>query len=133
VLIFDYQNIGDFPLAPIVPVIVTPPLWSETQSEYITEAFLDTGSDCTLIPLEILSTLKLKVVATKVPITGVSGGNISGAACYGNLRLGEKEILAIKMYGFPGDKIQQRVLVGRDVMNQCCIEFDGINAKLTIR
>jgi hypothetical protein len=66
---------------------------------------LDTGSDCTLVPLEILSALKLKVVINKVPITGVSGGTVNGSACYGDLWLGEKVILAVKIYGFPGDRI----------------------------
>lgn len=131
--VFDYQDIGDFPLAPIIPVKIAPPSWSEYQGEYVSEAFLDTGSDCTLVPLEILSALKLKVVANKVPITGVSGGTVNGSACYGNLWLGEKVILAVKMYGFPGDRIQHRILIGRDVINQCCIEFDGINSKLTIK
>lgn len=131
--IFDYQNIGDFPLAPIISVKITPPSWSKYQRDYVSEAFLDTGSDCTLVPLEILSVLKLKVVVNKVPITGVSGGTVNGCACYGDLWLGEKKISAVKMYGFPGDKIQDRVLIGRDVINQCCIEFDGINSKLTIK
>jgi hypothetical protein len=80
-----------------------------------------------------LSALKLKVVINKVPITGVSGGTVNGSACYGDLWLGEKVILEVKIYGFPGDRIQHRVLIGRDVINQCCIEFDGINSKLTIK
>jgi hypothetical protein len=71
--VFDYQSIGNFPLAPIIPVKITPPSWSEYQGDYVSEAFLDTGSDCTLVPLEILSALKLKVVANKVPITVIRG------------------------------------------------------------
>lgn len=133
-LTFDYKNIGEgFPLAPIVPVKVTPPLWDEESSEYLTEAFLDSGSDCTLVPFEILSTLKLKVVETKVSIKGVAGGTLNGSACYGNLWLGEKHILAVRMYGCIGERIQHRVLLGRDVLNQCCIELDGINSIVTIK
>jgi hypothetical protein len=33
--VFDYQDIGDFPLAPIIPIKITSPLWSEYQGEYV--------------------------------------------------------------------------------------------------
>jgi hypothetical protein len=47
--------------------------------------------------------------------------------------LGEKCIQAVRVYGCISESLENRVLIGRDVLNQCCIEFDGINAQLIIR
>ena len=58
---FDYVNVGNgLPVAPIINIRVAPPDWLNKTGEYQIEAFLDTGSDCTLIPLEIISKLKKK-------------------------------------------------------------------------
>ena len=100
--------------------------------KYQIEAFLDTGSDCTLIPLEIISSLELSIVDTSVEITGVAGGRVDGYACYANIWLGKKCIQAVRVYGCVSKSLENRVLIGRDVLNQCCIEFDGINSRLTI-
>lgn len=130
---FDYVNVGNgLPKAPIIEIEVTPPDWLDKIGKYQTEAFLDTGSGCTLIPLEIISSLELSIVDTSVQITGVAGGRVDGYACYANIWLGEKCIQAVRVYGCVSKSLENRVLIGRDVLNQCCIEFDGINSRLTI-
>ncbi|MBE9010182.1 Retroviral aspartyl protease, partial [Pseudanabaenaceae cyanobacterium LEGE 13415] len=88
---------------------------------------LDTGSDCTLIPLEIVSTLQLRLLGANSEINGVGGGTILGFACYINLQLDRVLHKAIRVYGCPRDRFGDRVLIGRDILNQCCIEFDGLN------
>jgi hypothetical protein len=46
---FNYVNVGDgLPLAPIINIKVAAPDWLDKSGEYSIEAFLDTGSDCTL-------------------------------------------------------------------------------------
>jgi Retroviral aspartyl protease len=131
---FDYVNVGDgLPSAPIISIKVTPPDWLNKTRKYQIEAFLDTGSDCTLIPLEIISSLELSIVDTSVEITGVAGGRVDGYACYANIWLGEKCVRAVRVYGCISKSLENRVLIGRDVLNQCCIEFDGVNSRLTIR
>ena len=131
---FDYVNVGNgLPVAPIINIRVAPPDWLNKGGEYQIEAFLDTGSDCTLIPLEIISKLELSIVDTSVEITGVAGGRVDGYACYANIWLGEKCIQAVRVYGCISESLENRVLIDRDVLNQCCIEFDGINAQLIIR
>jgi Retroviral aspartyl protease len=130
---FSYVNVGDgLPLAPIISIKVTAPEWLDKSGEYAIEAFLDTGSDCTLIPLEIISSLELSIVDSYVEITGVAGGRVDGYACYANIWLGEKCIRAVRVYGCTSKSLENRVLIGRDVLNQCCIEFDGVNSRLTI-
>jgi hypothetical protein len=57
---YPYTQISEnlaIPPAPILPVMFTHPDASR-QREYQVEGFLDTGSDCTLIPLEAVSGAK---------------------------------------------------------------------------
>ncbi|MGK7889048.1 MAG: aspartyl protease family protein [Leptolyngbyaceae cyanobacterium] len=128
---FPYQELEPgLPPVPIIPIEISPPDWAPPTNPYDLDAFLDTGSDCTLIPLEVLSILQLKLVESNVPITGVGGGEIQGFACYINLRIGDLQIQAVRAYGRPANRLSQRVLVGRDVLNQCCIRFDGIQQEV---
>jgi predicted aspartyl protease len=130
---FSYINVGDgLPLAPIIGVKIAAPEWLGKSGEYAIDAFLDTGSDCTLIPLEIISSLELSIVDSYVEITGVAGGRVDGYACYANIWLGEKCIRAVRVYGCESKSLEHRVLIGRDVLNQCCVEFDGVNSRLPI-
>ncbi len=131
---FDYINLGDgLPLAPMIDIKITPPDWMNNNEHCQIISFLDTGSDCTLIPLEIISILQLSIIDTSVQVTGIGGSQINGYPCYTNIWLGEKCVQAVKVYGCESERIEGRVLIGRDVLNQCCIEFDGINCQLTIK
>jgi hypothetical protein len=131
---YPYVSVGNgLPPAPIVPVTIAPPDWATNSGRYEIEAFLDTGSDCTLIPLEVLSVLQLKIVETDVPIFGVGGGQVKGIACYLNIEIDGSVFRAIRAYGCPGERLNQRVLVGRDVLNQCRVEFDGPNLQILFR
>ena len=130
---FNYVNVGNGkPLAPIIGIKITAPEWLDKSGEYSIDAFLDTGSDCTLIPLEIISSLDLSIVDSYVEITGVAGGRVDGYACYANIWLGEKCVRSDRVYGCESKSLENRVLIGRDVLNQCRVEFDGINSRLTI-
>jgi hypothetical protein len=131
--IYRYFNLEDgVPAAPIFPIIVTPPDWADSIKQYQIDGFLDTGSDCTLVPLEVLSVLNLKILDQSVAIAGVGGSQIQGLPCYLNIVVGDRPIRAVRAYGCSWDGLQQRVLIGRDVINQCCIELNGINSTLTI-
>lgn len=131
---FDYINLGDgLPLAPIIETKITPPDWKNNNKQYQIMSFLDTGSDCTLIPLEIISILQLSIIDTSVKVNGIGGSQVDGYACYINIWLGEKCVKAVKVYGCVSKSIEGRILIGRDVLNQCCIEFDGLNCQLTIK
>jgi hypothetical protein len=127
---YPYLNVGEgLPPAPILPITVAPPDWANSPATYQVEAFLDTGSDCTLIPLEIVSTLQIRLIEANVNINGVGGGRISGLACYVNLLIDQSWHKAIRVYGCPSDQLEDRVLIGRNILNQCCIEFDGRNLR----
>ena len=49
------------PPAPIIPIVITTPDWQDNANQVEIEAFLDTGSDCTLVPLSLISKLQLTV------------------------------------------------------------------------
>ena len=120
------------PAAPIFPVVITPPDWAESVKQHQIDGFLDTGSDCTLVPLEVLSILDLKILNQSVTIAGVGGSQLQGLPCYLNIVVGDRSIKAIRAYGCSWEGLRQRVLIGRDVINQCLIELNGMNSTITI-
>lgn len=128
---YPYVDLAEgIPPAPILSTILQSPDWAQSTKQYETDAFLDTGSDCTLVPLEVLSILELKILQTDVPIGGVGGGRITGFACYANITFAHLCFKAIRVYGCPGDFLSQRILIGRDILNQCCAKFDGLNLQV---
>jgi hypothetical protein len=128
--VHPYVTLGEgLPPAPILKAVITPPEWAHYQTQHEVDAFLDTGSGCTLLPLEILSILQLKIVQANVPINGIGGGQVFGFACYVNIWLSAFLFKAARAYGCPGIYLNQRMLVGRDLLNQCCVEFNGINSE----
>jgi hypothetical protein len=91
---YPYTKISDnlaIPAAPILAVLLTHPDASR-QRQYDLEAFLDTGSDCTLIPLEAVSILQLPILKTRESITGVGGGNTIGYPCRASLELAASQL-----------------------------------------
>jgi hypothetical protein len=121
--VYSYLNLeDDVPAAPIFPIVITPPDWVESIEQYRMDGFLDTGSDCTLVPLEVLSILNLKILDRSVTIAGVGGSQLQGLPCYLNIVVGDAPIKAVRAYGCSWDGLQQRILIGRDVINRCWID-----------
>jgi Retroviral aspartyl protease len=127
---FNYVDLGaGLPPAPIVSVSIYPPVWERQLTEnfgYSCTAFLDTGSDCTLIPVEAISTLNLTTFKANAQILGVGGGLIQGLGCYIDLSIGTHHFSAIRAYACQLADLNGHVIIGRDVLNQCLVEFDGL-------
>ena len=133
---FDYKKLGEtIPPSPIISIRLTAPDWLERSSGKFVdcEALLDTGADFTLIPLEMVSILQLEVIEFSVPIDGIGGGTAYGYGCYANFKLGQQSLRAIRVYGCERSLIGNLVIIGRNLMNECCFEFDGINQQLTLK
>jgi hypothetical protein len=131
--IYSYLDLEEgVPAAPIFPIIITPPDWADSVKQHQIDGFLDTGSDCTLVPLEVLSILGLKIINQPVTIAGVGGSQSQGLPCFLNIVVGDQSIKAIRAYGCSWGGLQQRVLIGRDVINQCLIELNGMKSTITI-
>lgn len=130
---YPYFSLGQgIPPAPILEIKVLTPDWANFPGELSVEAFLDTGSDCTLIPLEIMSQLRLEISQPGIPIVGIGGGQVLGFACYINMVLGDHLFKASRVYGCEGERLSKRVLIGRDFLNQIRVEFDGIHQRFSL-
>ncbi|AFY95683.1 Retroviral aspartyl protease [Chamaesiphon minutus] len=127
---FKYVDLGaGLPPAPIVMLTVYPPEWERaTTGElcYSCTAFLDTGSDCTLLPLEAISVLNLTTFKANAAIVGVGGGQMQGLGCYVDLGIGTRHFAAIRAYACGLENLNGHAIIGRDVLNQCLVEFDGL-------
>jgi predicted aspartyl protease len=131
---YPYQPLEpDIPQAPIIPVQLTRPDWQAPLPSTTIDAFLDTGSDCTLVPLTVISTLQLQVSRSTAIIQGIGGEADRTIATYLNLEIGNNTIKAVKVYGYSGDLLSNQIILGRNILNQCCIEFDGIHQTLTFK
>jgi Aspartyl protease len=108
---YPYQPLEPgIPQAPIIPVQLTRPDWQTSLPSTTIDAFLDTGSDCTLVPLAVISSLQLQVSRSNAIVQGIGGEAEPSVAAYLNL-----------------------TILGRNILNQCCIEFDGIHQKITFK
>jgi hypothetical protein len=76
--VFNYVDLGaGLPPAPIVSLTIYPPEWERKLTEnlcYSCTAFLDTGSDCTLLPQDAIAALNLITFKANAQIFGVGGG-----------------------------------------------------------
>jgi len=121
------------PPAPIIPIVIITPDWQDKEFQVEIEAFLDTGSDCTLVPLSLISKLQLTVNRSTAIIQGIGGDAGQSIAVFVNLKLGNSLIKAVRVYGYSGDILNEQIIIGRDVLNQCCVEFDGIAETVTFK
>ena len=93
---------------------------------YSCTAFLDTGSDCTLLPLDAIAALNLTTFKANAQIVGVGGGQMQGLGCYVDLSIGTRHFSAIRAYACRLVDLNGHAIIGRDVLNQCLVEFDGL-------
>ena len=116
----------DIPPAPILQVTLLSPGQNQERT-YKLDAFLDTGADVTLIPLEVISVLRLPLSSKKVPVVGIGGAVTIGFPCRADIQLGEKRISPPRIVGCDASAIgmQGQMIVGRDILNQLCVKFDG--------
>jgi predicted aspartyl protease len=126
---YPYQIISADPMVPLAPIMRVA-LFNPIQNSercYELDALLDTGADCTLIPLEAVSVLRLPFLGDRFPVQGVGGATTMGFFCQAGIQLGTiqlslMEILACEALIVGG---QDQMILGRDVLNLCCVKFDG--------
>jgi predicted aspartyl protease len=126
---YPYQVISfdlDVPPAPILRVSLFNP--SQDSDRFCElDAFLDTGADCTLIPLEAVSVLRLSFLGNRVPVTGVGGATTRGFLCKTGIKLGEIRVPTVNIVACESLVLggRDQMIIGRDILNLCCIKFDG--------
>jgi hypothetical protein len=103
----------------------------ESGNRVIAKGLLDTGSDCTLVALPLLVRLTAKVAgrSLNIPIGGVK---TIGIPHYVGLLMDDHLCSPIRVFGCPEQEIGELLIIGRDVLNQYRIEFDGLKLSFTI-
>lgn len=128
---YSYLDLGtEIPPIPMLPIEFWCPGLSG-QLGLATQAILDTGSDCTLVPLDILMQVKARAVdrAIRVPVCG----DLVLAVPYAvGMKFDRYEISSCIVLGCMGSAIEDTVILGRDVMRGYRIEFDGVRSLATI-
>ena len=129
--IYRYTRLGtEIPPIPIAPLELMKPGRFEGDS-IVGQAILDTGSDCTLVPIPWLIQVKAQIAdrPLRIPV----GGQVSLAIPYEvGIRFDRYRHFVFRVYGCSVDEIGEMALVGRDLMNLYRIEFDGERGIFTI-
>ncbi len=125
----SYQSVSEDPAVPLAPVLratLINPIRKDDRL-YELDAFLDNGSDITLIPLEAVLVLQLPLLKTQVPVMGIGGGVTTGFLCRARLHFGDIRIPLLKVASCAAFSIGKpgQMIIGRDLLNQFCVRFDG--------
>lgn len=128
---YNYTFISnDIPPIPLIPIQLKEPDIFESKPA-ICEGILDTGSDCTLVPLPLLLQVKAKIGrnAVRIPV----GGKIAlGIPFEVGIIFDRYNYSRIQVFGCPVNEIGELLIIGRDLLNLHQIEFNGQNLTFTI-
>ena len=124
---YSYRSVPgglELPPAPILPATLINPKQSDDRL-YELDAYLDTGADVTLIPLEAVSILRL--LEGRISVVGVGGAVTTGFPCQIDFQIGKMHLPLLDVVGCTAMSIgkPKQMIVGRDILNQFCITFDG--------
>jgi predicted aspartyl protease len=115
----DYSNLYD-PAAPIFPVTIYRPSRGKSKGRSV-NALIDTGTDATLIPRDILESVNAEF-RDKQRLRGVLG-NVSVVDLYMvTIEIGKHFITGIEAVALPKGS---EIIIGRDVLNQLVITLNG--------
>jgi hypothetical protein len=128
---YRYTSLGsEIPAIPLMSLELIKPGKKDGIS-VMGQAILDTGSDCTLVPIPWLIQVQAQVAdrALRIPV----GGQVSTAIPHEvGLRFDRYRHFVFRVYGCPVDDIGDVALIGRDLLNLYRVEFDGVRRVFTI-
>lgn len=112
--LFDYSHSYN-PAAPVIPVIVK----TAYGASPLLPAFLDTGADGSMIPLEVLQQIGARY-SDKRLLSGITGdGEMVG------LYLVQIQLESETIYGIEAAGYGSEIILGRDVLNQLELLLNG--------
>ncbi len=108
------------PPMPVIEIELSAP--GRTRTEKLSMALIDSGSDGTLIPEDMLEKVGARCVGD-ARIRGISGDSYPVAIYLASLRIGPCTMSAVRVVAAPEDA---EIILGRNVLNQLVVTLDGI-------
>jgi len=119
VLSFDYNNVYD-PPAPFITITVDGR--NSTKSPMTISAFVDSGADGTMLPINVLQSIGAEY-EDSVWLIGTAGGRQKVDSYTVSVHVENEVAHGISAVAMP---IGSEPLIGRDVLNQLVVTLDGI-------
>lgn len=91
-------------------------------------AFVDTGADATIVPLDIVRQLRAGAVTLKT-VRGYTGDRHTVRTCLVDVEIGTFVLPGIEIVG---DDASDETLLGRDVLNRLRLLLDGPDHRIQI-
>jgi hypothetical protein len=128
---YRYTSIGtEIPAIPIMPLELIQPGQLDSPS-VVGQGILDTGSDCTLVPIPWLIQVNAQIAdrALRIPVCGQLSLAIPHEV---GIRFDRYRHFVFRVYGCSVDDIGEMTLIGRDILNLYRVEFDAPNGVFAI-
>ena len=130
---YAYTLLGEnIPAAPLIQVTLSTP-GIEPAIALECSAFLDTGADCTLVPFDLLVRVQAQVAGASEQILGTAQQTTSVVPYFVGMSFDCYFHPVIRVRGCPNEVLGGIILIGRDLLNQYCIEFNGPEKICTIQ
>jgi predicted aspartyl protease len=117
---YSYEPQGKDPHAPYLSLKLMSPINNAININC--KALLDTGADYTHVPLSLLKKIKVQPAGQEKIFRGFGGSKPSRPYIVG-IELDRHTFNPLEVWGWN----EKFVLVGRDILNQYCVELDGLN------
>ena len=129
---YTYVSLGtEIPPAPLIQVKLFSP--GENNLQFVNcTAFLDSGSDCTLVPLDLLIKVNALICGTKEIVQGTNQGNTIVIPYFIGLSFDRFVYPAVKVRGCSSEALGGIILIGRDILNNFILELNGKELTYTI-
>lgn len=125
-LTYDYDSNYSGPAFPAVEIAIQG--FSAQSSEVTCRAWVDSGADATIIPLQLLTRTKARKIDT-VRMVALSGPSYRVDLYEIKLRLGPFLLNKVDVIG---GKQSGEAILGRDVLNQFIVTLNGLASMVEI-
>lgn len=115
---YPYSEAYD-PAMPVIEIGVSLP--KRSAAEITTPALLDSGSDGTLIPIDLLESIGAKPVGP-ARVHGLWGGSRSANMYLVKLYIGPHQLFAVRVAGVNAD---DECILGRNLLNHLIVTLNG--------
>lgn len=118
---------------PTIKSITTPPhllpiLPLQQQSVSLSQPWLDSGSDTSMMPLTALKAVEAEYLETK-RVRGLFGHARNADLYLVDVQLGDYRVPAVRVIGVPSG---ETAIIGRDILNHLIVVLDGIGSTTEI-